>query len=74
MKRFAKWGLTMPATIAVVVALVIPVLLTIATTFGEPKGAFSTYTAFFNSGFRTNILYRTLRIALITTASYASAE
>ncbi|RYE62072.1 MAG: ABC transporter permease, partial [Oxalobacteraceae bacterium] len=58
MKRFAKWGLTMPATIAVVVALVIPVLLTIATTFGEPKGA----------GFRTNILYRTLRIALITTA------
>ncbi|RYE66645.1 MAG: ABC transporter permease, partial [Rhizobiaceae bacterium] len=39
MKRFAKWGLTMPATIAVVVALVIPVLLTIATTFGEPKGA-----------------------------------
>jgi putative spermidine/putrescine transport system permease protein len=68
MKRFAKWGLTMPATIAVVVALVIPVLLTIATTFGEPKGAFSTYTAFFNSGFRTNILYRTLRIALITTA------
>ena len=68
MNKFAKWGLTLPATIAVVLLLVIPVVLTIATTFGEPKGVFSTYTAFFNSGFRTNILYRTLRIALITTA------
>ncbi len=68
MNKFAKWGLTLPATILVVALLVVPVLATIATTFGEPKGIFSTYTAFFNSGFRTGILYRTLRIALITTA------
>ena len=58
----------MPATIAVVLLLVIPVLLTIATTFGEAGGPFSTYMAFFKSGFRMAVLYRTLQIALITTA------
>lgn len=68
MNKLAKWGLTLPATIAVVILLVIPVILTIATTFGEAKGPFSTYAAFFNSGFRVNILIRTLKIALITTA------
>ncbi|MDE1157371.1 MAG: ABC transporter permease [Neorhizobium sp.] len=68
MNKFAKWGLTLPATIAVIVLLLVPVILTIATTFDEPKGPFSTYAAFFNSGFRVNILTRTLRIALITTS------
>ncbi|AYD04035.1 ABC transporter permease [Neorhizobium sp. NCHU2750] len=68
MNRFAKWGLTLPATLLVILALVVPVLITIASTFGEPRGVFSTYSAFFNSGFRTGILYRTLRIALMTTA------
>ena len=68
MNRTAKWGLTLPATLAVIVLLVIPVALTIGTTFAEPKGVFSTYAAFFNSGFRKAILYRTLEIALITTA------
>ncbi|WP_117194424.1 ABC transporter permease [Rhizobium terrae] len=68
MTKLAKWGLPLPATIAVVVLLIIPVALTIATTFGEAKGAFSTYAAFFNSGFRRAVLFRTLEVALITTA------
>jgi putative spermidine/putrescine transport system permease protein len=67
MNKLARWGLTMPATIAVVLLLVIPVVLTIATTFGEAAGPFSTYTAFFKSGFRMAVLYRTLQVALITT-------
>ncbi|MFB9949160.1 ABC transporter permease [Rhizobium puerariae] len=68
MTKLAKWGLPLPATIAVVVLLIIPVALTIATTFGETKGVFSTYAAFFNSGFRRAVLWRTLEVALITTA------
>jgi putative spermidine/putrescine transport system permease protein len=68
MTKLAKWGLPLPATIAVTVLLIIPVALTIATTFGESKGVFSTYAAFFNSGFRRAVLWRTLEVALITTA------
>ncbi|MDE1996214.1 MAG: ABC transporter permease [Rhizobiaceae bacterium] len=68
MKHPARWGLTAPAILAVVVFLVIPVLITIAATFGEPKGPFSTYVAFFTSGFRRTVLYRTIEIALATTA------
>lgn len=58
----------MPATIAVIVLLIIPVAITIAATFAEPKGVFAPYVTFFNSGFRRAVLYRTLEIALITTA------
>ncbi|UWU30049.1 ABC transporter permease [Rhizobium sp. WSM1274] len=68
MKRFARWGLTMPATIAVVVLLIIPVAITIAATFAEPKGLFAPYVTFFSSSFRRAVLYRTLEVALVTTA------
>ncbi|MGO7537389.1 ABC transporter permease [Rhizobium ruizarguesonis] len=68
MKHFARWGLTMPATIAVVVLLIVPVAITIAATFAEPKGIFAPYVTFFSSGFRRAVLYRTLEVALVTTA------
>ncbi|MGO7425084.1 ABC transporter permease, partial [Rhizobium ruizarguesonis] len=67
MKHFARWGLTMPATIAVVVLLIVPVAITIAATFAEPKGIFAPYVTFFSSGFRRAVLYRTLEVALVTT-------
>ncbi len=51
MKHLAKWGLTAPAIIAVVLFLLIPVAITIAATFAEPKGLFSPYVTFFSSGF-----------------------
>ncbi|KEA04749.1 ABC transporter permease [Rhizobium rhizogenes] len=67
MKHLAKWGLAAPAMVAVVLFLVVPVVITIAATFMEPKGVFSPYVAFFNSGFRRTVLYRTIEIALIAT-------
>lgn len=68
MKHLAKWGLTAPAITAVVLFLLVPVIITIAATFGEPKGVFSPYVAFFSSGFRRTVLYRTIEVALVTTA------
>ncbi|MDP3895649.1 MAG: ABC transporter permease [Mesorhizobium sp.] len=68
MKRFAGWTLAAPATLVVAVFLILPVAATIATTFAEPGGVFSPYIAFFNSGFRRNVLWRTLQISLATTA------
>lgn len=67
MYKFARWGLTLPATLAVLALLVIPVAMTIAGTFADPKGLLAPYQAFFNSGFRRAVLYRTLEISLITT-------
>lgn len=68
MKNWMRWALAAPATIAVVVFLIVPVASTILTTFGDPKGVFAPYIAFYNSGFRRTVLYRTVEIALITTA------
>jgi putative spermidine/putrescine transport system permease protein len=67
MKRFAGWLLAAPATAFVALCLLFPVAATIATTFGEAKGAFSPYLAFFGSGFRRTVLWRTLEISLATT-------
>ncbi len=43
------WLFAAPATLLVFVFLGLPVLATFLTTFGDPKGPFSTYAAFFNS-------------------------
>lgn len=67
LKRFAGWTLATPATLVVIVFLVLPVAATIATTFAEPGGVFAPYIAFFSSGFRRNVLWRTLEISLATT-------
>jgi putative spermidine/putrescine transport system permease protein len=68
MKRFAGWTLTTPATLLVVVFLVLPVLATIATTFATPAGPFAPYLTFFGSGFRRIVLWRTIQVSLATTA------
>jgi putative spermidine/putrescine transport system permease protein len=68
MQRLAGWALSTPATMLVTLFLILPVAATIAATFMEPSGVFAPYTAFFGSGFRRTVLWRTLEIALITTA------
>ena len=67
-KRYAGWILASPATIAIALFLILPVAATIASTFGDEKGLFAPYYAFFNSGFRRGVLWRTLEISLATTA------
>lgn len=67
-KRHAGWALAAPATLVVLVFLVLPVAATIFTTFAEEAGPFSSYAAFFGSGFRRNVLWRTVEISLATTA------
>lgn len=68
LKRFAGWTLATPATLVVAAFLILPVAATIATTFGDDRGVFAPYIAFFSSGFRRNVLWRTLEISAITTA------
>lgn len=68
LKRFAGWTLAAPATLLVMLCLVLPVAATIATTFGDAKGIFAPYIAFFSSGFRRSVLWRTIEISLATTA------
>ncbi len=67
LKRLAGWVLSTPATVLVVIFLVLPVAATITATFIEPAGLIAPYKAFFASGFRRTVLWRTLEISLITT-------
>jgi putative spermidine/putrescine transport system permease protein len=67
LKSRAGWALTAPATLAVVAFLLIPIGAVIAATFMDPRGVFAPYLSYFNSGFRTTVLFRTLQIAAITT-------
>lgn len=67
MRRLAGWMLSLPALALVVLTLILPVGSTIAATFMDPAGPFGSYIAFFNSGFRRTVLWRTLEIACITT-------
>ncbi len=66
--RMIAWALAVPATLFVVLCLGLPVLATFATTFGEPAGVLAPYIQFFTSGFRRTVLWRTMEVALITTA------
>lgn len=68
MKRFAGWTLASPAIFVVVLFLVLPVLATLWTTLTTPDGPFATYLAFFGSGFRRTVLWRTIQVSLATTA------
>lgn len=65
--RLRAWALSAPALLLVLLFLGLPVLSTLATTFGDPKGPFSQYAAFFNSRFRMTVLWRTMEVAVITT-------
>jgi putative spermidine/putrescine transport system permease protein len=68
MKRFVGWTMSAPATLVVVVFLILPVAATIAGTFVAQSSFFAPYLAFFNSGFRRTVLIRTLQISFATTA------
>lgn len=61
------WLLSLPALLLVVLFLGLPVFGTLGTSFTAPKGLFAGYQAFFGSGFRRMVLWRTLEVALITT-------
>jgi len=65
--RLRAWALSAPALLLVLLFLGLPVLSTLTTTFGDPKGPFSQYAAFFNSRFRMTVLWRTMEVAVITT-------
>lgn len=67
MRRLLPWALSTPALVLVALALIVPVALTIAETFMDPKGVIAPYLAFFGSGFRRSVLWRTFQIAAITT-------
>ena len=67
LKRLAGWGLSTPATLLVVIFLVLPVAATIIATLFEPMGVFEPYQAFFGSGVCRAVLWRTLEISLVTT-------
>lgn len=68
LKRFMGWAMSAPATALVVLCLIVPVGATILATFTTDDGLFGAYTAFLSSGFRRTVLWRTLEIALATTA------
>ena len=68
LKRHIGWWMTVPAILLVLLFLILPVVATIGTTFGEEKGLLAPYIAFFNSGFQRRALLRTLEISLATTA------
>ena len=63
MRRLAGWMLSLPALALVVLALILPVGATVLATLLDTAG----YGAFFGSGFRRTVLWRTLEIASITT-------
>jgi ABC-type spermidine/putrescine transport system permease subunit I len=67
MKRFAGWFMASPATLAVVVFLILPVAATISVTFTDPRGLLGPYVWYFESGFRRTVLWRTFEIAFATT-------
>lgn len=67
MKRLTPWILVGPASFLVLAFLILPVGATLVETFADPKGWLAPYAAFFNSGFRRTVLYRTIEVSLITT-------
>ncbi len=66
--RRLAWALALPATLGVALLLGLPVLSTLATTLADEAGPLAPYRAFFDSGFRRTVLWRTCEVALITTA------
>ncbi|HEU0221343.1 MAG TPA: ABC transporter permease [Paracoccaceae bacterium] len=67
MTRLAPWLLVAPALAFVAALLLGPIGATIGTTFAADEGALQPYAAFFASGFRRRVLWRTLEISLVTT-------
>ncbi|SIQ89595.1 putative spermidine/putrescine transport system permease protein [Rhizobium sp. RU35A] len=66
-KRLTPWILVVPASLLVLLLLILPVGATLLATFADAKGWAAPYLAFFNSGFRRTVLWRTVEVSLITT-------
>jgi putative spermidine/putrescine transport system permease protein len=67
-RRLAPWLLLAPAILVIALFLLAPVIGTLASTFGTRQGVFAPYIRFLSSGFSQTVLWRTLEVALITTA------
>ncbi|ARO14667.1 solute-binding component of ABC transporter [Ketogulonicigenium robustum] len=65
--RLRAWLLSAPALLLVLLFLGWPVLATLGSSFDHANGIFGNYEAFFNSGLRRRVLWRTFEIAAITT-------
>jgi len=68
MKKLTGWSLSAPATLVVVLALVLPVAATFLTTWTTEAGPLAPYIRFFSDGYRRTVLARTLQVSVITTA------
>ena len=66
--RRLAWALAIPALLLVALCLGWPILATFQTTFTTDDGPLATYRAFFESGFRRAVLWRTMEVAVVTTA------
>ncbi len=67
-RRRAAWALALPATLAVALFLGLPVTATLGTSLGSDAGWLAPYAEFFGSRFRRAVLWRTMEVALATTA------
>jgi putative spermidine/putrescine transport system permease protein len=67
-RRIAPWLLLLPALGVIVLCLLTPVVATVAGTLGGSQGFAAPYIRFLSSGFSQAALWRTLEIALLTTA------
>jgi putative spermidine/putrescine transport system permease protein len=67
-RRLAPWLLLAPAILVIALFLLAPVIGTLASTFGTRQGVSAPYIRFLSSGFSQTVLWRTLEVALITTA------
>ena len=68
MKRSRTWMMLAPGLIILLVCLALPLVTVLAPTFTEGDAPFRCYVQFFQDEYYRKILFRTLRIAVITTA------
>lgn len=61
------WALVLPASLALLLLLVLPVAGTLTESFGNPKGIWENYRLFFASGYNRAVLIRSFWIALQAT-------
>lgn len=67
MKRSSTWMMLAPGLIILLVCLALPLVTVLAPTFTAGDAPFSSYVQFFQDEYYRKILFRTLRIAVITT-------
>ncbi|MDO5416643.1 MAG: ABC transporter permease [Lachnospiraceae bacterium] len=68
MKRSSTWMMLAPGLLILLLCLAMPLLRVLAPTFAAGDYPFSSYVQFFQDEYYLKIFFRTLRIAVITTA------